>query len=272
MYPREHPYHHTVIGSMEDLDGASLEDVESFFRTYYVPNNAVLTVAGDIDAAETLDLVDRYFGEIPAGAALPPIPGRTDLDPALGSTVRDHVVSDVPLPRLIMAFRIPPYSSEDFARRRGVARPARDGARLEALPAARQGAPDREERRDVRVSRCSPVRRCSSPGRPGIPRRTWGSSSARWATSSRGLGTADDAEVERAIALAETDLLRALERVAGRADLLSMFELYFDDPGRINRELDRLRAVTVDQIRSFAADVLGPDNRAVLTYVPESGS
>ena len=69
--------------------------------------------------------------------------------------------------------------------------------------------------------------------------------------------------------LTETDLLRALERVAGRADLLSMFELYFGDPERVNRELDRLRAVTVEQIRSFAQDMLGPDNRAVLTYEPQ---
>jgi predicted Zn-dependent peptidase len=84
----------------------------------------------------------------------------------------------------------------------------------------------------------------------------------------RALAEADESEVRRAIALTETDLVLTLERTAERADLLSMFELYFDDPGRLNRELDRLRAVTPEQIRELAATRLGADNRAVITYEP----
>ena len=76
-------------------------------------------------------------------------------------------------------------------------------------------------------------------------------------------------EISRAISLIETDLVRTLERVAERADLLSMFDLYFGDPGRLNQELDRLRSVTLDDVRAFVTNQLGPDNRAVLTYVPE---
>ena len=83
------------------------------------------------------------------------------------------------------------------------------------------------------------------------------------------LAEAEVHEVERAIALTESDLVRGLERVSQRADLLSMFELYFDDPNRLNTELDRLRAVTVDEIRAFAKERLGPDNRAVLIYEPK---
>ena len=64
--------------------------------------------------------------------------------------------------------------------------------------------------------------------------------------------------------------MRALERTAERADLLSMFDLYFDDPGRLNRELDRLRAVTLDQIKDFAGTRLGADNRAIVIYQPET--
>ena len=69
MYPSDHPYHHSVIGSMEDLDAASLEDVEQFFRTYYAPNNAVLSIVGDFDEAQARELVQRYFGEIPPARA-----------------------------------------------------------------------------------------------------------------------------------------------------------------------------------------------------------
>ena len=70
--------------------------------------------------------------------------------------------------------------------------------------------------------------------------------------------------------LRDQDLVRALERVADRADLLSMFDLYFDDPGRLNRELDRLRSVTLEDVRAFVDQQLGTDNRAILTYVPEN--
>src|SRR5947209_2292291 len=69
-YPAEHPYSHTVIGSMEDLDVASLEDVREWFKTYYTPSNAVVVIAGDITTADAKQRVQRYFGDIPPG---PPV-------------------------------------------------------------------------------------------------------------------------------------------------------------------------------------------------------
>src|SRR5690606_25630517 len=113
-YPEDHPYHHTVIGSMADLEAATLDDVSSFFETYYRRNNAVLTLAGDFEPGAALESIRRYFGDIEPGAEIPPLPGNPDVPPLIGQTVRDHVVSDVPLPRVIMAFRIPPYSSPEF--------------------------------------------------------------------------------------------------------------------------------------------------------------
>ena len=70
-YPPEHPFHHSLIGSFEDLDAASLEDVTEFFRTHYTPNHAVLSLAGDFNAREARELVERYFGPIPAGSSIP---------------------------------------------------------------------------------------------------------------------------------------------------------------------------------------------------------
>ena len=112
---RGHPYHHPVIGSMEDIDAATLEDVASFFETFYVPNNAVITLAGDFDSGEALGLINQYFADIPRGADVPPLAKDPTVAPLIGETVRQVVVSDVPLPRVIMAFRIPPFSSDDFA-------------------------------------------------------------------------------------------------------------------------------------------------------------
>src|SRR5215831_3262174 len=71
LYPPAHPYFHEVIGSMEDLSAASVEDVQGFFRTYYAPGNATLVVAGDFDRAKTKELVEQYFGPIPAGGPVP---------------------------------------------------------------------------------------------------------------------------------------------------------------------------------------------------------
>lgn len=267
MYPESHPYHHTVIGSMEDLDAATLDDVASFYSTYYIPNNAVLTVAGDIDADQTLDLVERYFGEIEPGDAIPPLPGNPDLEPRIGTTVRDRVVSEVPLPRVIMAFRIPPYSSADFA----VAEVSR--ALLGMGRASRLYDGLVRERRIAKsvVSYVYPLLTGASMflvWGTGYPDTDLDELENAMSEEISGLVDAAQREVDRAIALTETDLVHTLERVAQRADLLSMFDLYFDDPTRLNTELDRLRDVTVEQIRLFAADMLGTDNCAVLTYEP----
>jgi len=83
-----------------------------------------------------------------------------------------------------------------------------------------------------------------------------------------GLHDVREAEVLRAVALSETEIVSSLERASERADLLSMYELFFSDPGRVNRELDRLRAVSPEQVRAYAADWLNAENRAVLTYEP----
>ncbi|TFH65632.1 MAG: insulinase family protein [Gemmatimonadales bacterium] len=78
-------------------------------------------------------------------------------------------------------------------------------------------------------------------------------------------------ELDRAVALTETGLIRNLQQVGGRADLLSMFDQTFDDPARLNREVDRVRAVTRSQVKAFGDEFLGPNNRAFLTYIPGGG-
>jgi predicted Zn-dependent peptidase len=270
VYPEDHPYHHTVIGSMEDLDAATLEDVEQFFKTFYVPNNAVLTVAGDVDPAAALASVERYFGDISAGDPIPAIPGTTDLEARIGSTVRDHVTSDVPLPRLIIGFRTPTFSSDEF--------PVSEicSALLGMGRASRLHRSLVRERRIAKsvVAYQYPLLTGASmllTWATGYPRSSLEDLEAALTEEVMALGEAEQSEVDRAIALAETDLLNTLERVASRADQLSMFELYFGEPERVNTLLDRLRAVTVEQIRAFAEDRFGSDNRAVLAYEPSEG-
>ena len=167
-----------------------------------------------------------------------------------------------------MAFRIPPYSSPDFA----VAEVSR--ALLGMGRASRLYDGLVRERRIAKsvVSYVYPLLSGASMflvWGTGYPETDIEELENAMSEEIGGLVDAAQREVDRAIALTETDLVHTLERVAQRADLLSMFELYFDNPARLNTELDRLRDVTVEQIRSFSADMLGTDNRAVLTYEPK---
>ena len=105
-YPEGHPYHHTPIGSMADLDAATLEDARAFFRTYYAPNNAVLSVVGDIDPEQTLAWIEKYFGSIPAHDGKRR-PRDGSLPDVIGEQLREVVEEEVPSRALMAAYRLP---------------------------------------------------------------------------------------------------------------------------------------------------------------------
>jgi len=267
LFPDDHPYHHTVIGSMEDLDAATLDDVKDFFRTFYRPDNCVLSVAGDIDPDDALEAIDRYFGPIEAGGGVPPVPGRTEIDPVLGRTVRERVEDDVPLPRVILGCRIPPFTDRRFP----VAQVTRSV--LAAGHASRLYSSlvrDRKIAKDVLAYAYRLVTGTSmllvwATGYPGTDLEALEQALVE---EIEDMDAISDDDVRRAVALSELSLVRSLERIEDRADLLSTFTTHFDDPARVHDEVDRIRAVTPDAVRAFAARHLGEDNRAVLTYAP----
>jgi predicted Zn-dependent peptidase len=269
LYPPEHPYHHTTIGSMDDLDAASIEDVSAFFRTYYAPNNAVLSVVGDVDPDDIRRWTERYFGGIPANPSIPPL-GDLSLPPRIGREIRETVHDKVPLPRVYVGFRAPAYGDP----------------RLDALDIAAQvlagGKGSRLHRRLVRDERIAQDIALVPLGfvggasicvgwatvRPGVPVEKV---EAALIEEIERLGrepiSAD--ELARAHALIETEELGGLSRVEERADRLSMYATLFDDPDLINQMLPRYLAVTSDDIRSISAEVFREDNRVILTYLPE---
>lgn len=107
-YPAGHPYAHTVIGSMEDLDSASLNDVREWFRTYYTPSNAVLVIAGDVTIADAREKTNRYFSEIAAG---PPLAHEQSWIAAMSGQHREVVQDRVPQPRIYKIWNVPGYGS-----------------------------------------------------------------------------------------------------------------------------------------------------------------
>jgi len=268
LFPESHPYHHPPIGSMEDLDAASLADVTEFFAAYYAPNNAVLTVAGDFDPATALAMIEKHFGPIPANPAIPDPPSIA-LDPILGEERRLEVPDQVQLPRIYAAYRMPTFGSPGFD--------ALEVA-IDLLGSGRAARLYRSLVREQQVAQDvttfafplvggSAIFTIWVTARPGVaPARL---EAALWTELDR-LTTdgPSDEELERVRNLHAAGVESSLERISERADRLSMFACLFDQPERINAEVSRYAGVDAARVREGMAASLRPDNRVVLTYVP----
>ena len=268
VFPSGHPYHHTPIGSMEDLDAASLEDVTEFFRTWYVPNNAVLTVAGDVEEAAIFDAAERLFGPIAPNPEL-----RTFRLPAASRTLgsREVVPDDVPLERVHVGYRSPAFGTREFDALE-VATHILAGGRGSRL--YRRLVRDEQVAQDVALF--------------ALPLVAGSSIAAGWVTArpESDAGTVEaildeelermtrepvtDDELARAHALVESAEYGALSRMDEVADRLSMYATYFDRPELVNEQLGRYLAVDAEAIRSVCARILDPAERAVITYVPRA--
>src|SRR5918992_168594 len=270
-YPPTHPFHHSLIGSMEDLTAASLEDVEHFFATYYTPDNAVLSIAGDFDPAEARELVRRYFGPIPRGAGKPPLPD-VSLSDRFGGWLRATVPDDVMLPRVFLAFRSPIFGSDEYyvASLASVILGVGKGSRLQRTLVREREVASETTAFTFDLSKGADLLVLDVTGRPNVTGEAIEAAVADVADTMRSGGVTRD-EVERAVALVETAFVTSMQSAGERADKLSMFATYFGDPSLINDQVDRYRNVTAEQITEFARDRLGEDNRASLLYVP-SGS
>lgn len=271
-FPSEHPFHHSLIGSMEDLAAASLDDVAQFFSTYYTPDNAVLTIAGDFEPAAARQLVERHFGGIPRGAGKPPLPDM-HLPPVFGQWKREVVADDIMLPRLFLAFRTPAFGTDDYypASVCGAVLGLRNASRLKRqLVRERQIAADASAF-TYDLAKGSDLLVVDVTARPGIPAEQLEQEVASEIDSIVRDGI-EATEVERAVAVIQTSFVTAMQQASERADRLSMFATYFDNPELINDEVGRYQAITREQVMDFARERLGENNRASLVYVPREAT
>ena len=272
-YPPSHPFHHSLIGSLEDLSAASLEDVAQFFRTYYTPDNAVLSIAGDFDRDQARAAIARYFGPIPSGPGKPPLPDMS-LPRTFGARLRETVEDDVALGRVFLAFRSPVFGSEEYyaASICGAILGMRRGSRLyRSLVRGRQVAQSATAY-TFDLAKGADIVVIDATARPGTSAAQLEEEIEREVDVLRE-GGVDDTEVERARALIGTDFIAAMQSAGERADQLSRFATLFGDPGLINEQLARYDAVTAAAVNRFARERLGDDNRASLLYVPrQSGA
>jgi predicted Zn-dependent peptidase len=265
LFPADHAYSWPVIGYMEDIAAATLEDVESFFRAWYTPDNAVLTLAGDLEPARALELVERYFGDIPAGPRPePPRPAPLPPAPATRETMPDAVE----LARLYLAWRLPAYGTDEWYA-------------ADLLSSVLTGGRSSPMYRDLVHGR----QLVQDVGAFALPTEMAGSftlvatvkpevdpgeveAAVRAHLAAAATAPPADADLERARNRLLTNHWEALQQLDQRADQLSQLTTYFGDPRLLTRELERYATLDAEDLRRTAATWLAADAGVALTVVP----
>lgn len=264
LFPPHHPYSWPTIGYMADLEAMTLEDARSFYETFYSPGNAVLVFAGDLSPHEAFALADRYFGDLPAGPAIPP--RATDgLPPA--SPARETMADAVSFPRIYQAWAVPPYGHADWVALDVLAYLLADG---ESSRLQRALVRDGRLAQDVDTY-LYPTARCGIFGLVATART--GVAAAEIEAFARGVlddvavsVTAD--EVEGAVRRALRDLAGDLATVEERAEALAYATVVLGDPEAANTLFAAYADVTPDDVVRVAREWLGAGRAATLVVEP----
>ncbi|HZI18419.1 MAG TPA: pitrilysin family protein [Pyrinomonadaceae bacterium] len=263
-----HPYRRPGIGSIEDLDAATLEDVRAFHSTFYRPDNATLVVVGDFDQARLDAWVDKYYAHIPKPSA--PLPRVTVREPARTAERRFEVTGpNVPLPAVAFTYLAPPVASEDAPALRVAEQILGGGesSRLyQSLVYTQQVATEVFAQADLRedVSLFTLGSILASEKEPAEVERAllMELKKAQEAPVSR-------AELEKAVNQLVTNQLRERETNNGKAFALAWAAVLLGDARRVNTEVARLQAVTAADVQRVMRKYFGDSNRVVITYRAE---
>jgi zinc protease len=264
-YDADYSYHWPTIGSMEDLGAASLDDIRDFFRTWYRPDNAVLTVIGDFVPGEAKQLIEQYFSDIPSGAPFPPF----DLERRpLGGERRETYSSPIQLPRLYRLYHLPKMGDAEWiaADLLSSVLSGDKASRLEkALVLEQQIATDVAAY--VLPTEATGMMLIQATAKEDVPiEQVESALDAELARVSRH-GVSED-ELTRAKNRAEVEFAHQVENYDSRADLIGMMATYFGEPARVHTWLDPYRATARDAVASIAAEYLVPENRVTSIFAP----
>jgi zinc protease len=271
LFPEGHPYHHPVIGSHEDLEAATVDDVKAFFQKWYDPANASLVVAGDFDPKTVLPVLERYFGTIPshgAPAEPPPPAVATNLIKVVRATVTDKVE----LPKVVVGWQSPKHFAPGDAELDLVASILASGKasrlykslvyekKLAQNVEAEQSSGDLASRFVIGVM-----------ARPGVSLDKLEAAIFAEIALVRSKPVAAE-ELTRAQNGVATGFVSRLETLRGRASLLNAYELDVGDPSYAQKDLDRYTHATKEGLLAVAAKVLDPNACVILRVVPEAGT
>jgi len=269
-FPSDHPYAVPTIGSMSDLDAASLDDVRAFHARWYRPDNASLVVVSPLDVDEVFKLADRYLGAVPAVDAPPPSPAAPPHLPPITGVPRLRVVRPVPRSVLHLMWRTPPLTHPDRA---AVAMVFDILASGQACRMHRDLVRDRGVAQSVGASDFS-FARGTSLGLLTAPPATEGDLAPLEQAIVEHLDALaatgpTQAELQRAQAQLERDWFAELSSAGDRADAINEAAVTWGDPDCVNQHLDRWLCVTADDVQRAAGTWLNTDNRAVFEYVAD---
>ena len=268
LYPADHPYHWPVIGSMDDLSAATLEDVKDFFRTYYAPNNASLAIAGDVSESQVRAWVEKYFGDIPSG---PPVPEVVAPDPSLVAD-RTVVLEDaVQLPRLYVAWHSPKGFTDEDAALDVLASVLTEGKSSRLY---KRLVYDEQIAQDVGAfqegNELSGTFWIIATAKPGVSLERI-AAAIREETARLVEGGVGQDERDRAVNGVETSFVRSLERVGGfggKADRLNEYHFLTGTPGWVRHDLARFQRVTGEAVRAAAGAHVAGRPGVWLSVVP----
>ena len=265
---KKHPYNWPIIGYMEHLDAAVESDYVNFYKTFYVPNNAVLSIAGDLDVETTKKLVIKYFGGIPKGTKA--IPRPSIVEPPMTTEARDTVWDNIQLPAIIQGYRVPKQGDADFY---AVSMLAQLLAQGESSRFNKKIVDDQELALQVGA----------------IPLELEDESVAiafgiaNMGTDIQALEDAmeeqyvevrknliSEREFEKLRNQVESQFIQSNSTMAGIAESLANYHMYFGDANLINGELDRYLKVTREDIKRVANKYFVKNNRVTLHYLPKS--
>jgi zinc protease len=268
LYPAGHPYYGNVIGSHEDIQAAKLEDVKNFFKQYYAPNNASLAIVGDFEPAQMKRLVQKYFGSLKRGPAVPPIKAET---PKITAERRKVVNARVELPRVYMAWLTSPILKPGDADA-DIAATILGGGRSSRL--YKKLVYEKQIAQTVSVTQYSlmlgSMFQIQATARPGHTAEELEKAIEEELTLFRSTPV-EVREIERARNTIETNIIGGLERLGGFggiADRLNSYNHYLGNPDYLQQDVQRYRAVNAATLQSFARDQLVPSGRVVMHVVP----
>ncbi len=268
LFPKEHPYYGSVIGSHADIESARIADVREFHQQFYTPNNASIAVAGDFDPAKLKALLTKYFGPIPKGPAVEPVKVDT---PPITAQKRDTITDTVQLPRVTIAWLTPPAYTPD-AYTVDAATFALGGAKASRLDQALvyKSQTAQSVTCEGGSYKLTGMTSCDITAKPGIKLEDLEATFWKELEKLQQEGPTAE-EVEAAKALVLTQKISGLQRLGGFggiADTLDKYNQYTGDPGFLSKDLAMEEAVSVASTKAAAVKYLSKDSAVVVYCVP----